>query len=325
MNRCLLFCCLLLTTTACAQDPPTEQPPEVVTYLDTFFSLVSTQVLDREQFDWADLRATADSLTATAKTPADTYAGLQTILFRVNKHARIMSPDIVASWNTGGLDRTLSATSDIPVTTGRRINDRIAYLDMPSLGSGHAPTLTYFADTLQALIAALDSPTTDGWILDLRNNDGGNCWPMLAGVGPLLGEGVCGYFMNRDGSEAQSWSYQNGASQMSGYPQTQVTGTPYQLQHPAPRIAVLTGPGTTSSGEVTAIAFRGLPNTRSFGEPTGGYSTTNTNINLPDSAMILLTVSIYGDRDKNAFGEKVPPDVEAVDALAAAVRWLEGE
>ena len=35
-------------------------------------------------------------------------------------------------------------------------------------------------------------------MIDLRPNTGDNCWPMLAGIGPLLGEGVCGYFTDRD-------------------------------------------------------------------------------------------------------------------------------
>jgi carboxyl-terminal processing protease len=46
---------------------------------------------------------------------------------------------------------------------------------------------------------------------------------------------------------------------------------PYKLVVPSPRVAVLTDTGVASSGE--AIAFRGRPNTRSFGTPTCGLST----------------------------------------------------
>jgi C-terminal processing protease CtpA/Prc len=108
-----------------------------------------------------------------------------------------------------------------------------------------------------------------------------------------------------------------------------VTGPAYILKAKGVRIAVLTGPQTASSGEVTTIAFREKDNARSFGQPTAGYSTTNTNIMMSDNAMLLLTISIYGDRNKNAYGEEVVPDVivepkEGEDAaLDAAVKWLE--
>ena len=34
-----------------------------------------------------------------------------------------------------------------------------------------------------------------GWIVDLRGNFGGNMWPMLLSVEPLIGNGTLGYFV----------------------------------------------------------------------------------------------------------------------------------
>ena len=36
------------------------------------------------------------------------------------------------------------------------------------------------------------------WIVDLRGNYGGNIWPMIAGVGPVLGEGIIGWIVYND-------------------------------------------------------------------------------------------------------------------------------
>jgi C-terminal processing protease CtpA/Prc len=36
----------------------------------------------------------------------------------------------------------------------------------------------------------MDQGNLAGWIVDLRNNGGGNMWPMLTGIGSILGEGV---------------------------------------------------------------------------------------------------------------------------------------
>nr|WP_290931382.1 S41 family peptidase [Haliscomenobacter sp.] len=112
---------------------------------------------------------------------------------------------------------------------------------------------------------------------------------------------------------------------------TKISRKPYKFQQKFPPVAVLTGPQTASSGEVVTVAFRKRPNTRSFGEPTAGLSTANQDYALRDSAMILLTVSIYADREKT-FGTQITPDEQIVgvdDAelkdpvIEAAKRWLD--
>lgn len=301
----------------------------VIHYLDAFFQIISTNALYRERIDWDALRKDADQLTAGAQKTEEVYDALQYILKRVNKHSFIQKPQAASAWSGGSAISDKPQLVDYPV--GRKIDERISYVTVPHLGSGHQPTLVYYADTLQTLISELDSKETTGWIVDLRGNDGGNCWPMLAGIGPILGDGTCGYFMEPDGSNAVGWAYKEGRSFHGVMPRVSVTGKPYELKQENAKVAILTNSRTMSSGEVTTVAFRGRPNTRSFGQPTGGYSTTNANFYLSDGAMILLTISVYGDRDKTPYGEKIKPDVvvepkEGEDAaLAAAIRWLQQE
>lgn len=288
-------------------------------YLKKFFNAVEPRALDAEKIDWAKLKMMAGEIAAGAKEPADVHAAISYVLPRINFHSFFIKPQRATKMAGTNLEEG-EIDPDVEFATGRLIDESIAYLTVPEFGSGHQPTQRAYADSLQRLIASMDREETTGWIVDLRGNTGGNCWPMLAGVGPLIGEGVCGYFMGRDGSNAQPWSYSDGHSAMGDFPITQSIG--YKLKRPASRIAVLTGPRTMSSGEVTAVAFRGLENARSFGAPTGGYSTTNTSIALSDGGLVLLTISVYGDRNKNGYGDKIEPDVLAEDALAAAVKWL---
>ena len=303
-----------------------ETSDSVVHYLDTFFQIVSTNALYRERIDWDALRKDADRLTAGTQKTEQVHDALQYILRRVNKHSFIKKPQAASTWSGTSAVSDEPQLVDYPV--GRKIDEQISYVTVPHLGSGHQPTLVYYADTLQALIASLDSRKTTGWIVDLRGNTGGNCWPMLAGIGPILGDGTCGFFMEPDGSNAVQWAYKKGRSYHGVAPRVEVTGKPYKIQQKEARVAILTNARTMSSGEVTTVAFRGRPNTRSFGQPTGGYSTTNANFYLSDGAMILLTISVYGDRDKNPYGERITPDLvvepqEGEDAaLAAAIRWL---
>jgi hypothetical protein len=67
-----------------------------------------------------------------------------------------------------------------------------------------------YATKLHAVAAGLEFAHPSGWIIDLRGNGGGNMWPMLAGIGFVLGEGNLGYFVDGKSIEV-AWRYQDGA------------------------------------------------------------------------------------------------------------------
>ena len=304
MKSCFSLLCILLSIVGNGQDVERDT---VAAYLDEFFDIVSTRVLDHDQFDWAALRGRTDSLTAGATTTADTYPALRQVLREVNTHSFIADPDYSEEWKSGGSSGDSAPPPEIPQALGRVLSPTVSYVKIPMVHSGHPPTLQAFADSLHRLISRLDGAETKAWVVDLQGNTGGNCWPMLAGIGPILGRGTAGYFMNRDGSQATSWGYRKGASTSGRQRFTAVSGEPYRLHYPDPHVAVLTDEKTASSGEVLAVSFRGRPRTRSFGTPTAGYSTTNSTLFLSDGAMLMLTVSVYGDRDKQAYGGKLDP------------------
>jgi C-terminal processing protease CtpA/Prc len=68
----------------------------------------------------------------------------------------------------------------------------IAQLVIPLFSSPDKNEVDAYATKVQSVIADLVSKKPCGWIVDLRGNGGGNIWAMLAGVGPILGEGELG-------------------------------------------------------------------------------------------------------------------------------------
>jgi C-terminal processing protease CtpA/Prc len=96
-------------------------------------------------------------------------------------------------------------------------------------------------------------------------------------------------------------------------------------------VAVLVGPRTASSGEVTAMAFIGRPAARLFGQPTGGYTSANATYKLPDGAGLILATTTEADRTHQVHLGPLVPD-EAVPpapvgsstdpALQAGSAWL---
>jgi C-terminal processing protease CtpA/Prc len=97
-----------------------------------------------------------------------------------------------------------------------------------------------------------------------------------------------------------------------------------------PLVAVLTGQTTGSSGEAVVIAFRGRPNTRSFGEKTSGLPTGIEWFTLSDGAVIGLAMVTFADREGHEYSERIIPDEIVYEdpsgntdrPLEAATKWI---
>ena len=191
--------------------------------------------------------------------------------------------------------------------------------------SGSGAAASAFANAIQGAIRTSDRPNLAGWIVDLRGNGGGNMWPMVAGVGPIIGEGVLGYFINPVGFE-NVWEYRDGASWNGGVI-IQRVDAPYTLIRQRPKVAVLVDNGIASSGEAVVIAFKQRPDTRFFGVATCGLSTSNSGFTLSDGAQLILTTAVMADRTKARYGDSVQPDETVTDTtqtIQRAIEWLHG-
>lgn len=182
-------------------------------------------------------------------------------------------------------------------------------------------------------MAKVDRAGACGWVVDLRSDTGGNMWPMLAVVGPVLGDGKVGMFVDADGRKSL-WSIKHGGPYQDGKSAGWGPGRP--VTGGLPPVAVLTGRLTASAGEAVAVAFRGRPGTRSFGEPTYGVPTGNEPYRLSDGAVLFLTEFREGDRTGRTYDAAIPPDEEIVkdprpaarnhdEILQAAQTWLLGQ
>lgn len=308
-----------------------EQVPDSLrTYLTEALDRIQQNALHRDSVNWSTVRERALLMVSGQTSYAGCYPAIRYALGKLkDHHSFLMDATATTQWSQPDAD----AFRKMPLTTGEMLGGKIALLEMPPVSSGSEALNTYFADQLQHLLDSLDRMRPQGWILDLRGNGGGNCWPMLAGIGPLLGEGVCGYFVVPGREKPETWFYRKGAAGIGKNTITKVSRKPYKLRQKQAPVAVLTGPRTGSSGEVVTVAFRKRPNTRSFGEPTAGLSTGNQSYPLRDGAMIFLATSVYADREGVPYGGKIVPDetippggtVAGKDSiLEAAQKWLTG-
>lgn len=321
---------------------PTDAKPDVpvAEVRKRILQLLEEGALYRDRIDWPAARQQLQDANGSAE--ADSILD-QLISRSTANHGRWIRTSVM---NRAPGSRTSPrgdqlqeqiAAKDISSQNPERTDatDPIGWISIPAF-MDHADAATRvryqqrqaFARQLQERLRTQDTQDRCGWIVDLRQNRGGNMWPMLVGIAPLLSTDpknreVIGAF--DAGTTHQIWSLQSGRVLLDERSPVQLDSPSYVLRHPAPPVAVLLGPKTGSSGEAVALAFRGRPATRSFGQETAGYSTANKPTPLPDGSILLLTGSISVDRHLKGDGGKLKPDVpvsSAEDATNAARSWL---
>lgn len=314
----LLIFLVLLAGCGPTSQAPRQMSPAASAYLNEVLDLMQQRSIHRDTIDWPRFRDQTFVIAEGATTTADTYSAIRFMISRLgDNHSRFI-PAEQARQRDGS-----SSTDAQPLPGGELLAERIGYLSLPYL-LGNGAHATDYAATAHDIIRNLDAHNPCGWIVDLAENPGGNMWPMLVGVGPILGEGEAGSFVDPDGATT-SWSYVDGQALLDTRVKAEIDGPAYTLKRPAPPVAVLTGKHTASSGEAIAVAFRGRAQTRSFGQPTAGVSTGNKSHTLSDGAVLVLTEVTFADRTGALYGMQIVPDEQSwlgTSARQAATHWL---
>ena len=297
---------------------------EVTAYIDEYFRIVKEHSVVQVPEYIERLKIETLQLCGGSENPADCHAVLKgyTTLLLKDGHSFFSTP---ADWKEMNSESKMKEQGLIHLPSGKMLENDIAYIEVPTFVSKDPKVIAQYADTLQNIIARYDTRQTRGWIIDLSKNSGGNSFPMLAGIGPLIGDGVAGYSVSPGGSMMKR-IYRDG---WTGWDSTLVfqKRKPVRLSRPGLPVAVIYGKQTGSSGEVTAISFIGLTYARSFGQSTAGANTRIDNFKLSDGAWLNLAAGYNADRNKNVYTASLTPD-KATDsyeeAMEEAVKWILG-
>ncbi len=265
-------------------------------------STIRANALNAGSVDWAN-RQEALLTPELKELPAqEAYGRIREVLDALaDRHSFLQVPREALAYR-----QTAVATRPIEA---RQMQD-IGYVLVPGLRGTDAGAGEAFATQLCEQVARLAPTSSRGWIIDLRQNTGGNMWPMLSGLHSLLGDGDIGAIRDRKGV-VTPWRARG----------SRTCGVDLSRS----RVAVLVGPKTASSGEAVAVAFRARPATRFFGQPTAGLATSNRAYALPDGGALRLTTAVMLDRSGAAYLQGITPESLVStdqDAIDAAAVWL---
>jgi carboxyl-terminal processing protease len=341
------------------QNSPTAITPDAASFLDNAIDVMRQHALHAQDVDWDALRTEAFKRAGGAFNPIDTYPAIYWALVQLRdpgSHIRLpagLYPDQIAlmqqaereAQNTAPAGARTATPVPTPFITRRLPEGHIVtvqgknfgYIVLPRCSAKDNEGLLIYAEDIRRILNDLSGQSPKGWIVDLRGNTGGNMWPMLTGIGPILGDGAVGAFVASGGK--MTWYYQDGKTGTRNPAGVETVSlelleAPLSLSQSAP-VAVLVDSSTASSAEAITIAFHGRPDTRFFGTRTAGKSTAVQPFKLDDGAEIYLTTAIDADRAGKPYPDGFTPDQmvpspgtipqpNSDQAILAAQSWLAG-
>jgi C-terminal processing protease CtpA/Prc len=210
----------------------------------------------------------------------------------------------------------------------KQLKGNVAYLKI--VGIGPNVDIQKEAEKIRLALIHLAKNKLNHWIIDLRYNGGGNMYPMVTGLGPLIGDGIVGKLVSASKDTLFTWRIVDG-NFIYDVPDVLTLKNKPEFKT-IPKVAVLTSRWTVSSGEVLATCFKGRPNTKFFGEETGGYTTNNNWEVINDQVILSISTGIYCDRNGIIYDKNIPVDfeipfqvvneIEKDKCLITAINWL---
>jgi carboxyl-terminal processing protease len=322
----LAACLLAVLAVGCGGDGSHANPLDPNVYLDHALSLMRSRAVYTPAGGWTEVTARARKMAAWAKTPADTYPAIEYVIGRLQDegdhfHAVFLDPEA-----SKGELKLQSSPGQTPPPTVSLAAPRIGLVMLPSILSSPASAdgRRYTRGALLAVSALRRRADICGRIVDVRGDQGGDMFPMLLAVGPILGSGrVVGFTAK---GKRPVWG-SKGQNRLSGAGRTARAPIEIADFEPAPAVAVLSSPTTVSSGEDVAVAFRGRARTRSFGGPTGGATNSPGTYRLADGATIRFASYWDTDRTGRIYRKPIAPDVAVTPdwsdrPVRSAASWL---
>ncbi len=283
-------------------------PDSVKTYVVRALDIMKNNSINKQKVDWETLYAQTFEATKDAQTIRDTYPAINEALLNLGDgHSKLYPPEIIKAYKEMGAAG--ASGEKVPMPTGTIVDGKYALITIPGFAAITNEDQLAFVDSIQHVIRKLDAQKPKGWIIDLRLNQGGNLEPMVAGLMPILGEGKSIGWADGDNKITYA-NYKNGVIIGLTDSLEHFIKEPYTLKKQGQPVAVLVSGQTSSSGEMTAICFKGRKFTRIIGTPTLGLTNSNSPRELSDGAWLNLTDSNAADRNGNIYGRKLQPDIE---------------
>ena len=316
IRKIIVVVVVLLVQSGCSTQSSLFPVTPVDVYLNELVDYMEDSHVNKANINWTEFRANVQQHGKSAAKIADTNETIQYAFELLDDQTSFLVTAFgqVLSYGT-------ECTDAVPgEETGTA---EIGYIKIPPF-AGTGVSAAVFAEKMHGEIRDQDTNDIKGWIVDLRENTGGNMWPMITGIGPLLGNGTAGFFVDSDGTQT-SFGYSSGSAVYNEEPVITIAKPYSSVLLDGAKIALLVDQSTTNAAEVVMIAFSGRLATRTFGSATCGRASGNQTFNMSDGSALFLTTSFLIDRNQvNKQGPIIPDEIASDPSLVfdQAVDWI---
>lgn len=287
-------------------------------------NLIRKKSIYKDDLNWTELAAELSAISPSVMYVED----CRTIYNLFSEKLRKAGDNHSFFWTKMDVNKVSSSSTSLPPENnilGKYLGDNVGYIKVPACLVTTDVAAVNFANSIRSHIKEVDiNNQVDSWVVDLRQNTGGNMWPILAGLNALTEDGIVGYFVLPNENRELKWLSRNGEMMHS-----KATIDNYKIENLNGKIAILLDSMTGSSGEMTAVSFSGLNNVKFFGVPSWGATTANYTHDLLLGAQLYLAESYIADRNHKKFLGKIIPETviqisekEKDAALETAKNWL---
>jgi C-terminal processing protease CtpA/Prc len=298
---------------------PMEGPVAVRT-VDEAIAHLQASALNGEAVDWVSARSAALATFERTTSRESLDAAMQQLVQALGEgHSLYLPADQLHAMRSETPGRGSGALAEVDESQAGTPVVRVF-----TFATFNAVRVAAQAAELAAHLRRMRDAGACGAVVDLRSNGGGNMWPMLQGLSPLLPQGTLLQFVDRTGHR-QSVIVDARSIRLDEQPMVALDGaTP---SSPMP-MAILIGSATASSGEIVAIALRSNPHSVLIGSRSGGLTTANTVFELGNGGAIAVSaarlVTGHGDQVSGPLRPDIEADPSAFGdaAMLRAREWL---
>jgi C-terminal processing protease CtpA/Prc len=307
----------LTAFTVSAQKAKTTQD-SIREFYGTVFPLMKNSYVHRDKVDWKSLQKTVNANLAGYTDFKSSLKELTTIFTVANAdHCAVYFGNKKITGNFKGVttadfsEQWLKKFQSKPIFEVKVLDNKYGYILMPGISTnGSSEEINKLAQPMYDAISKIKSlQNPEAWIIDLRQNTGGNCVPMILALYDFLGDNKVWGILNENKKFKCSVHLEKGKYIENKYTTSYIH--PEGVLLDKIKVALITNQATGSSGEVTALAFKGRGNTVFIGDNTNGKTTTNTVVSLPFDATLAITIGYDCDRNGNYY-DVIKPDVSVV-------------
>lgn len=315
---------------------PAQSKRELKVIVDSVIATAKTTALNARYVNWDSVETEMHKKVKYAKTVDDLRGSFELLLVALkDRHGLFYNP--VTRSGIAGYPSYQDPEMPSVEKAMKKINAKfdyktldggVHYLKIASIPIGS--DIQKEAEKIRSAIESLSKKESSFWIVDLRYAIEGDLEPMIAGMAPLLGEGLVATVIDGKKKIRKLYEVHNGRFYDN---QRLVVNLPVFTQDIRnSKVAVLTSKYTAGGAEILSIAMKGKKNTRFFGERTAGQITGTNYVQINKDLVMSISDSQFHDRKGNSYKENVKPDSfitftpgveESKDrAITEAISWL---